>query len=114
MIKTESKNNKVNKGKVLSGVVRSTKMKDTRVVEVNRYYKHPKYDKYINSRKRYKVHDVGNTAKLNDKVDIIECRPISKDKRFRLLKITFKAPEVELSDTSGANLATNKAPTDKK
>lgn len=70
------------RGKVLSGVVVSDKMKDTIVVNVSRYSKHPKYGKYIRKHKKYKVHDVGNTKKVGDKVEIRETAPISKDKHF--------------------------------
>jgi small subunit ribosomal protein S17 len=94
MIKKTTQNNKENKGKVLSGVVVSDKMKDTVVVEVRSYQKHPKYQKYIKSRKKYKAHDAGNTLNIGDKVEIIETRPISKDKRFKLLKLIAKAPAV--------------------
>ena len=73
------------KGKILSGTVVSDKMKDTIVVLVERYTKHPRYDKYVKSRKRYKAHDAGNTAKIGDKVQIIETKPISKDKHFTLV-----------------------------
>lgn len=73
------------KKKVLSGVVVSDKMKDTIVVLVERYVKHPKYQKFLNLRKKYKAHDAGNTKKIGDKVDIEETRPISKDKHFRVL-----------------------------
>lgn len=69
-------------GKVLRGVVTSTKMQDTVVVEVKRYYKHPKYQKYITENKKYKAHDKGNTKSVGDKVEIKEVRPISKDKHF--------------------------------
>lgn len=79
-------------GKVLSGVVTSDKMTDTIVVEVGRYSKHPKYGKFIRNRKKYKVHDEGNTAGIGDKVKIIETRPISKDKKFKLTEIISKAP----------------------
>jgi small subunit ribosomal protein S17 len=83
MKKTNEKNNTDEvKGKVLSGVVVSDKMKDTVVVEVNRFVKHPKYQKYIKSSKNFKAHNVGNTKKIGQKVDIRETRPISKDKRF--------------------------------
>lgn len=75
----------LNNSKVLSGVVVSSKMTDTIVVEVVRYFKHSKYGKFITTKKRYKVHDAGNTASVGDKVEIVECRPISKDKRFKLL-----------------------------
>ncbi len=98
MNKKDTQNNKVNKGKILSGIVRSVKMKDTVVVEVNRYFKHKKYEKFISVRKRYKAHDVGNTAGLGDKVEIIECRPISRDKRFKLLSIVSKAPSAEVTE----------------
>lgn len=87
-----TKEEKVIKGKKLSGVVLSDKMTNTIVVEVGRYFKHPKYEKYVQTRKKYKAHDEGNTAGIGDKVEIIECRPISKDKTFTLNKILSKAP----------------------
>lgn len=68
--------------KVLSGVVVSDKMKDTATVLVERFVKVPKYNKYVTMTKKYKAHDVGNTKKIGDKVQIQECRPISKDKHF--------------------------------
>jgi small subunit ribosomal protein S17 len=71
--------------KILSGTVVSNKMKDTIVVSVERYEKHPRYAKFIKRRKKFKVHDLGNTAKIGDKVHIVETRPISKDKSFKLL-----------------------------
>ena len=71
--------------KTLSGVVVSDKMKDTIVVRVGRFLKNPKYGKYDMSHKKYKVHDVGNTKKIGDKVTIESCRPISKDKSFKLI-----------------------------
>ena len=73
------------KGKTFTGVVVSDKMKDTVVVEVSRFKKHPKYGKFIKSRKKYKAHDAGNTKKIGDKVDIIETKPISKDKHFMVV-----------------------------
>lgn len=69
----------------LKGQVVSTKMKDTAVVLVSRYVKHPKYKKYMKTGKRYKAHDEGNTVTLGDTVFIEECSPISKDKRFRVV-----------------------------
>lgn len=82
---TQKNTESAGKKKVLSGVVVSDKMKDTIVVLVERYVKHPKYQKFLNLRKKYKVHDAGNTKKIGDKVDIEETRPISKDKHFRVL-----------------------------
>jgi small subunit ribosomal protein S17 len=69
-------------GKVLSGVVVSDKMTDTIVVSVSRYFKHPKYQKFMTVDKKYKVHDPGNTKKVGEKVSIKETKPISKTKRF--------------------------------
>jgi small subunit ribosomal protein S17 len=75
--------------RVLRGtVVSSTKMKDTITVVVDRYVKHPKYKKYQRRSKKYLVHDVGNTAKEGQKVDIRETRPISKHKHFELVTNT--------------------------
>jgi small subunit ribosomal protein S17 len=61
-------------------------MKDTAVVLVERFEKHPKYQKYMQFRKRFKAHDVGNTAKVGDKV-LSKKRPISKHKTFKILEI---------------------------
>jgi len=68
--------------KILRGVVVSDKMKDTCVVLVTRFVKHKKYKKYYKASKKYKAHDIGNTKKIGDRVEIKECRPISKDKHF--------------------------------
>ena len=76
---------KVTKAKVLTGTVVSDKMKDTIVVKVDNFEKHPKYQKFIKRSKKFKAHDVGNTAKVGDKVQIVETKPISKDKHFHLI-----------------------------
>lgn len=73
-------------GKVLQGVVVASKMQDTCTVAVERYVKHPKYKKYQLRTKKYLVHDKGNTAQVGQKVEIKETRPISKRKRFELVK----------------------------
>ncbi len=73
-------------GRVLRGTVVASKMQDTCTVAVERYVKHPKYKKYQRRTKKYLVHDKGNTAKVGAKVDIKETRPLSKRKRFELLK----------------------------
>ena len=72
--------------RILEGVVTSDKMTDTIVVKVDRYVKMSKYQKFLTISKKYKAHDAGNTKKIGDKVQIIECAPISKDKRFTLVK----------------------------
>jgi len=73
------------KRKVLTGTVVSNKMKDTIVVEVSRFVKHPKYGKYFSVSKKFKADDKGNTKNIGDKVEIEECAPISKDKHFRVI-----------------------------
>lgn len=80
--------------RVLHGTVVSDKMEKTIVVQVTRRFKHPRYKKYVNERARYKAHDEGNEAKLGDKVRIIECRPLSAQKRWRLQEVIEKAPIV--------------------
>ena len=82
---TENKKVTGSKATVLTGIVTSNKMKDTVVVKVSRFVKHPKYGKYVSIDKKFKAHDAGNTAKVGDKVEIEECRPISRDKHFRLV-----------------------------
>lgn len=72
-------------GKKLQGVVVSNKMKDTIVVRVDRYVKHPKYGKFYTKSQKFKADDKGNTKQVGDKVTIEECRPISKDKHFRVM-----------------------------
>jgi small subunit ribosomal protein S17 len=81
----EKENKKTKGGKILSGTVVSDKMKDTVVVLVERYEKHPKYEKYIRTNKKFKAHDAGNTKKVGDKVEIVETKPISKDKHFMVV-----------------------------
>jgi small subunit ribosomal protein S17 len=78
---------KIIRRKRLEGVVISDKMKDTCVVQIERFIKHPKYQKYMQFRKRFKVHDEGNTAKIGDKVVIEETRPISRHKNFKVIEI---------------------------
>jgi small subunit ribosomal protein S17 len=84
MEKETIQNNKSHR-RVLEGTVVSDKMKDTVVVVVERFVKHPAVGKYLNNRKRYKAHDPGNTKKIGDKVKIEECAPISKQKSFKII-----------------------------
>ncbi len=87
MEKTTAQNNIARKTKkTLTGVVVSDKMKDTIVVSVKRYSKHPKYLKYQAKTKRYKAHDAGNTKKMGETVTIEETAPISRDKRFKVIE----------------------------
>jgi len=73
-------------GKFLEGVVVKSAMKDTITVQVERYVMHPKYKKYMKRSKKFLVHNPGNTAVVGEKVTIRETRPISKMKRFIIVK----------------------------
>lgn len=82
--KTENKKTRV-------GVVVSDKMNKTRVVAVDRVLLHPIFKKYYKRTKNYKVHDPDNVTKTGDQVEIIECRPLSKTKKWALKGIIRKA-----------------------
>ena len=82
---TKEKEGATKTQKVFSGTVVSNKMKDTIVVSVSRYTKHPKYKKFLRRTKKYMTHDEGNTKEIGDKVDIEETRPLSKNKNFRIV-----------------------------
>ncbi len=73
--------------RILEGVVVSDKMQKTIVVMVERMVEHPLYKKRVKVRKKYKVHDEKETAKVGDRVRFIETRPLSKEKRWRLLEV---------------------------
>jgi small subunit ribosomal protein S17 len=82
----KNENPNPNTGTILSGVVVSDKMDKTIVVSVSRFVKHPKYGKFYKINKKYKAHDAENKYKIGDKVEIMETRPISKDKKFKVVK----------------------------
>jgi len=69
------------------GVVVSDKMTKTRVVLIERVYRHPQYQRVVTRSKRLKAHDETNTSKLGDRVLIEETRPLSKDKRWRIRQV---------------------------
>jgi small subunit ribosomal protein S17 len=69
----------------LSGVVMSDKMTSTIVVRVDNVVVHPKYKKRYTVSKKYKVHDAKNQYKVGDKVSFLECRPLSAEKRWRVI-----------------------------
>jgi small subunit ribosomal protein S17 len=77
--------------KVRLGRVVSDKMDKTVVVQVSDRKSHPLYKKVIQLRVRFKVHDEGNECKVGDLVRIMETRPISKDKRWRVVEVVEKA-----------------------
>lgn len=80
-----------NARKELVGKVVSDKMDKTIVVLVETYKKHSLYGKRVKYSKKFKAHDENNQAKIGDKVSIMETRPLSKDKRYRLVKVLEEA-----------------------
>lgn len=82
--------------KVLIGTVVSVKMDKTAVVAVVRRYPHPLYHKIIRKTKRYKAHDPNNAAVLGDVVRIVESRPISKEKRWRIMETMTRGNVADL------------------
>src|ERR1700760_3040052 len=76
------------------GEVVSTKMAKTIVVEVSRRVPHPLYKRIIGKRKKFYADDVEGTARLGDVVRIVECRPLSKTKRWRLVEVIRRAAQV--------------------
>jgi small subunit ribosomal protein S17 len=77
------------------GVVESATRDKTRKVAINFSVKHPKYGKYLKKRTVLHVHDEGNQSKKGDRVEIAECRPISKTKNWILLRVLESARGVE-------------------
>jgi small subunit ribosomal protein S17 len=80
-----------NERKEKIGKVVSNKMQKTITVAVDRKVKHPIYGKFVNRTTKFKAHDETNTAGIGDTVRIMETRPISKDKRWRLVEVVEKA-----------------------
>lgn len=80
-----------NARKTRTGKVVSDKMEKTVVVAIERRVKHPVYGKMMTRTKKLKAHDEENSAKLGDTVRIMETRPLSKDKRFRVVEIVDRA-----------------------
>jgi small subunit ribosomal protein S17 len=74
------------------GVVVSDKRDKTRTVAVEYQLKHPKYGKYLKRSAKYHVHDENNESKSGDRVEIANCRPVSKTKAWRLVKVVEVAP----------------------
>ena len=77
--------------KVRVGIVVSDKMQKTVVVRIDRRFAHPRYGKMVTRSTKVKAHDEQNDAKTGDTVRIMETRPLSKDKRWRLVEIVERA-----------------------
>lgn len=95
--------------RVTVGLVTSDKMNKTRRVEIPRLVKHPKYGKIIRQRTVCYVHDEQNSSKVGDEVEIIESRPLSKTKRWDLVKIVRSGSGVNsVAELSGEATAVGK------
>jgi len=77
--------------KRMVGTVVSDKMDKTVVVSIERLFQHPKYKKYVKRNKKYKAHDETNKCRVGDVVEIEETRPLSKEKRWRVVKIVKRS-----------------------
>ena len=77
--------------KTREGVVVSDAMQKTRVVKIERVYRHPRYERVIRMSKKLKAHDEANESRIGDRVLIEETRPLSKEKRWRIRKILSRA-----------------------
>ncbi len=77
--------------KTREGVVVSDKMTKTRVVVIERVFRHPRYQRVITRSKRLKAHDEQNSSKVGDRVLIEETRPLSREKRWRILQVLASA-----------------------
>ena len=83
--------------KQLIGVVTSDKMDKSRRVEIDRLVKHPKYGKFIRRRTVCHVHDETNESSMGDTVEIIECPPRSKTKRWDLVRVISRSKHVDIA-----------------
>ncbi len=77
--------------RVIQGVVVSDKMDKTRVVQIERLVKHPLYKKYIKRSRKFMMHDENNETRVGDVVRMMETRPLSRHKRWRLVEIVERA-----------------------
>ena len=103
--------NELGRRKSMIGVVISNKMDKTAVVAVERRRPHPLYRKIVRSTKHYKAHDPNNAAKLGDVVRIVETRPLSKEKRWRIASraISSPTPATSKSMRPGRTTATQRS-----
>jgi small subunit ribosomal protein S17 len=86
-----------------TGVVVSDRMDKTAVVSVERTVMEPRYKKILRRRTKVKAHDEGNQCHVGDRVVIVECRPLSRDKRWRVSKVLERAQAVETEPAAAAS-----------
>jgi len=80
----------VDQRKTREGVVVSDKMDKTRVVKIERVYRHPRYERVVRTSKKLKAHDEANASRVGDRVVIEETRPLSREKRWRIRAIVSR------------------------
>jgi small subunit ribosomal protein S17 len=93
--------------RVLRGVVTSDRGAKTLTVEIRRMFRHPKYGKLVRQKRRVHAHDEKEEANVGDTVDVVECRPMSRTKCFRLLRVVQRG---EGEVITGAESAAEPAP----
>ena len=93
-----------NARKRFEGVVISDKMNKTRIVTVARLVRHPFYEKIMKKSSKFAVHDEGNDSRQGDLVEIMSTRPISKSKRWRLVRVVKAAPRIRDEQAASANV----------
>jgi small subunit ribosomal protein S17 len=86
------------------GLVVSDRMDKTVIVSVERTVRHPKYKKYLRRRTKVKAHDERNQSHIGDRVLIVECRPLSRDKRWRVSRILARGESTETEESKVATL----------
>ncbi|MCH8056210.1 MAG: 30S ribosomal protein S17 [Deltaproteobacteria bacterium] len=91
------------------GVVVSSRMQKTVVVSVERIVMHPKYKKYLKRRTKVKAHDEKNECQVGDRVLIVECRPLSRDKHWRVRQILERAVQTETEKETEAGAGAEEA-----
>lgn len=85
------------------GVVTGNRMQKTVVVSVERIVMHPKYKKYLKRRTKVKVHDEKNECQVGDRVLIVECRPLSREKRWRVSRILNRAVAMDKGESAASD-----------
>lgn len=95
--------------RILTGTVTSDKMLKTRRVEIDRMVKHPRYKKYVRSRTVCYAHDENNESAVGDLVEIIESQPLSKLKRWQLVRVVQRSTAVDLVALRAARKGTSEA-----
>ncbi len=106
---TETNNNRGAR-RTLQGVVTSTKMAKTITVKVQRTFKHPKYKKYVREAKNVHAHDEGEVANVGDVVELTSMRPMSKLKRWRMVRVAEAAPDRGVSVAAASQTGVGEVP----